>query len=451
MVHASHRENIVIAKIRLLNVHAACAMMLMGLGASPACGQVKIPGWVTGEIVFDAPASGGTLVFSDMVNVNPISAQIDTQPGESPESVAKRLAHAINWEWVQYGWRIDTVQSSGSMLYRIPGGIDYSLAGTETGLGIPKPPHSLTAIYDPTIDGFRLKWENGDNYEHIRYSNSGYPGNAPTSATSHVISQVSARRTGTMFRGADDFYFVVCGIKNGIPSASAAIRANKCVQCESTGYRSDEGLLSNWRSWSADGDRKAVRARVGEKAGKKTSGMPDCQVESQYPIFQAVSTSKPGVKCGVVRKFVGLSAGSRYCVDAFTSVPASGPFAQNAHYELFAAPAHDLDEASLSKLGEPAALQAKGKLGEVRLLDSSSSPSLSGKGWKSVAPGLGKLASDPVITLPEGFDEIVVWAVCQNIPQEQEIGIDWLTLKDLTCEAEIARLQNQPAPQTGAK
>lgn len=437
--------------VKWLSAYCAAVISLLGIvEVKPTYAQTQHLNMVTSKIKFDAPANGGTLIFSDMVNVNPVSAQIETQTGEPPESVAKRLAYAVNRAWSRYGWRIDTVQSSGTMLFNIPGGMDYSFSGTETGLGIPKPPHSLTAIYDPKTDGFRMKWENGDKYDSIRYSFSGLPGNEFGSATSRVTPQVSARRSST-FRGPDDFYFVVCGNKNGIPSASAAVRANKCVQCESTGYRSGDGLLSNWRTWSADGDRKAVRARVGEKAGKKVSGERDVQVESQYPIFQAVSTSKPGVKCGVVRKFVGLSAGSRYCVDAFTSVPASGSLAKNARYELFAAPAHELDEASLSKLGEPAALQAKGKLGEVRLLDSSSSPSLSGKGWKSVAPGMGKLASDPVITLPEGFDEIVVWAVCQNIPQEQEIGIDWLTLKDLTCEAEIARLQNQSAPQAGAK
>jgi hypothetical protein len=67
---------------------AAAALIVEG--SRPCAAQI------TNTIPFAGQASGGTLMLCDTLNRNSRCAILETAPGESAESVARRLAQLIN-------------------------------------------------------------------------------------------------------------------------------------------------------------------------------------------------------------------------------------------------------------------------------------------------------------------------------------------------------------------
>lgn len=127
-------------------------------------------------ITFTGEASGGTMMLCQSSRGMERCISIDTNAGEPAEMVISRLADAIE-ETNPFDWLIvrnskgpnrRSVTSSGGVLI-LPGFCGYTIAGTEIGLGIPQPPHSLTCNYNPDTNTISLRWVNPspDEYNSI--------------------------------------------------------------------------------------------------------------------------------------------------------------------------------------------------------------------------------------------------------------------------------------------
>lgn len=127
----------------------------------------------TCQIPLEGYASGGELILANTLNRNVWFISIETVPNEAASSVAKRLAEAINKEnpfaWYPHNDDEEIVTSSDGLLEGLVGSCDnYIFAGTERGLGIPRPPRSLTANYDDSNLRLVFRWRNAPGgYDHI--------------------------------------------------------------------------------------------------------------------------------------------------------------------------------------------------------------------------------------------------------------------------------------------
>jgi hypothetical protein len=151
--------------------------MLISLGAVTLCCPYALGQGTIGrcEIPLTGSASGGTLIIANTLNRNCRFVVIETEAGESAESVADRLAQAIR-EQEPFYWRPrrtgpyrGPIASVGGRLVGLLGpSSEYMTAGTEVGLGIPAPPTSLTANYNPNTDELCLRWRNPSSSAYDR-------------------------------------------------------------------------------------------------------------------------------------------------------------------------------------------------------------------------------------------------------------------------------------------
>src|SRR3972149_6140741 len=98
---------------------------------------------------FTGEASGGTFMFCQYLGDRAECATVETIAGEPAEMVIERLANVIDetnpFDWGGFPLGEKLVTSSGCELKGLVGMCNpYIIAGTEVGLGIPQPPHSLT-------------------------------------------------------------------------------------------------------------------------------------------------------------------------------------------------------------------------------------------------------------------------------------------------------------------
>ena len=99
----------------------------------------------------------------ETLNRNARFASIKTTTGETAEAVSERLARLIN-EGAPFGWGKgrNLVSASGGKIDGLLGTRhDYIIAGTEVGLGIPKPPTSLSCNLDSESKTITLRWKDG--------------------------------------------------------------------------------------------------------------------------------------------------------------------------------------------------------------------------------------------------------------------------------------------------
>lgn len=135
------------------------------------------------EIPFKGNATGGKLVIGyipDPHSVHTSIVSIDTSAGESAESIVNRLAAAITSSDAIFSKMSKNPKAAETMKKEMAKGNtlsirgmldDYILAGTETGLGIPKPPLSLSGSYNKERRTIDLRWVNpsGDSqYDSLR-------------------------------------------------------------------------------------------------------------------------------------------------------------------------------------------------------------------------------------------------------------------------------------------
>lgn len=260
-------------------------------------------------------ARGGNLIFSDIMNASPFYAEISTSLGEPADSVARRLEAAITIVWGDT-WDPALLSVSGATINGLFTS-GFSLSGSETGLGIPRPPHSLTAQYDEAIDGFRLNWKNGESYDELLVNCNGSTKHLPGQTTEYIKSSLSKFKPLTD-RDASDSYFVICAIKNGTPSAAAAVAAYYDVQQEGLNYAGRDGVATNWTEWREDFTTpSSIVSSLKNRMARRPRHKPFSMVEKQF--YQSVLLG-PNGGAGLQREFIGLKPGHTYRVSLATNL-----------------------------------------------------------------------------------------------------------------------------------
>ena len=206
-------------------------------------------------------AKGGELFLLEIRNPNPRYVGIKTQPGEPAESVLARLGAAVLDTRAFNPHQAWTVHAEGNLLKSFPGSPgSYVFAGTETGLGIPPPPTSLTAAYDQEKQEVCLTWENpAEPYDGIGGSVGSQPGTATTVAQHWSVSERPAPRNESgriedrRNKGLCRFYIIGC--RDGVISSPAVITwdYDDNSQSELDVPPFFGGVSANWKPWSYGG------------------------------------------------------------------------------------------------------------------------------------------------------------------------------------------------------
>jgi hypothetical protein len=199
---------------------------------------------VSYETTFSENASGGTLLFVRPDSRIPRFVSIETQPNESPSSVVDRLTGAILhsdvfFDVVDYmteeELELEKQRYVNENTLRLPYGIRYYFAGTETGLGIPRSVTSVNCSFDSSHDLIDVFWKNPslEEYDRIklyfRWTNleRGRPElHVRQDQVGGTVSNFSLRRV--LFSdlppiNIDDLDVLVVGYKNGIPSNATGV------------------------------------------------------------------------------------------------------------------------------------------------------------------------------------------------------------------------------------
>lgn len=214
---------------------------------------------VTHELRFHGKAKGGELVF---FNVPPssFSVSIKTLKGETAPDVVTRLADALNKDgrFLAHNGGQKVLGKHG-VLGPLNGyakaGL-YSLAGTESGLGIPQSsPHSLSLTYDFQSDKLVLSWEEHERFDSIGIciNGIGMP-NFPGKGTTRELTKVSEY---PQIYPLDNLHVNVVGYLKGIPSnvASMCLKGNRQQGVWTVPF--NHGVMTNWNAWSS-GQARAV-------------------------------------------------------------------------------------------------------------------------------------------------------------------------------------------------
>ena len=378
----------------------------------------------TTEITLKGNAEGGVLTLIKTFNRNANYVSISTKPGESAASVATRLAATINnsdpFEW---GGNFEVIAQDGSLtLLGLPG--SYAFAGTETGLGIPEPPTSLSGMYDMENEQIILNWQNlVSHFDKIFIVNWELP--FPTcsmiaGSEEQYVYELRGRKIGPI-------YFCIIGIRNGVPSGPGAIYLYSNSQEELFGIPFYNGVAPNWTTWSTGrnaneaGFEQVVRERYVHRADGGRYN-PVRKPETK-PFSQMIKTMSLGVKAGVWRKFLGLTPGHTYRISArlntleMDACKSDWSFSLHAAYNGPGGTDLTVDQLSgLAALPDGSTGPAAGRIAHYGL-----QATTNGKWVKSSAE----------IALPAGVDTMTIW-VRHSGSDSTGVGIDWVKLEDLS-------------------
>ncbi len=462
---------IVVAAIALLGADD------VGVAGEPCCEcfHQLIPGWgkpVTGmreglsDVKLEGTAKGGELVLMEMLNPNPRYIRIDARAGETAETVIARIAAAINevspfnayrsrmrvrnegGEMVS-GDRIPIVRAEGNLLKPFPadpgGEWVYIFAGTETGLGIPAPPTSLSASYDPRGQEVSLHWENPpEPYDAIGGSVGPHAGTVTSVVRKHRPPErrVPLKAWERDFERRDNglHKFFVYGCRGGVLSNAATITwdYDDPSQQELDTQPFTAGICPNWKAWSSAGEPGMLVLEEGTRGEWKRFDQKVTRTAELTPddkrFFQLIKTRSPTVVGGVCRKFLGLQAGHTYRIYTRLNTFEMDRVQENWSFSFHAA-GH----------GKAATLSSEQLAGTAPLPDGNAG-SLAGRvaafGTGSTTKGqfversTEKAGPDsPVldITLPPGAEVITVWFRYTG-PPCTGVGFDWIKLKDVTAK-----------------
>lgn len=408
------------------------AMLILSVCAMAANGQPphrdyddhadepSVSGMITMSIPFQGAARGGELVLAEALNRNMRVAMIPTRRGESAASVAGRLAQFIN-ENNPFEWPMP----AGSQVAKAEGGTlvlpgmrsNYVLAGTEAGLGIPRPPTALTCTHDVAGRALLLDWDNppggydevGIVYNWTNYDNRG--GDLLAGDVTSFAVDLDDRPVDL-----DDLDVWVIGFSKGMPSNAAAIHVSGNALQELSGVPFTDGVAPNWVGWSKSGAITfSQRIRPQHLAGK---GRPFNAIKTAgtKPFHQVLEFGPGGGVGGAYRKFKGLVPGHTYRVTMRVAVEDLDPSgAISVH-----ACAHEdsaLTAEQLAQIGRPA--------------DSGGQPgrAVAASGDRPITAGAGFVSQSLDVTLPAGTRNMTAWVRCRTAGPARVVS-DWLSLED---------------------
>lgn len=391
-------------------------------------------------------ASGGSLVLARARLPNQGYVSIQTSSGESAESVARRLADAVNAlnespeHWRRFwsgGYR--GVATEGSV--RLAGGV-YTLSGTEKGLGIPQPPLSLSCAYEKSGDKVVLRWINGpDEYDYILvncfwndfdHANTVRVGGTTTSLT------IDRKKKPL---NVNDMAFHVIGVRDKVPSnaASVDVSENGNCQAETYGIPFTGGVAPNWTAWSTAPAIGASALQQGERYPESRAYNPAVALSTK-PYYQKIRAPAGGTVHGVWRKFLGLTGGHTYRLTTCLSTLEMDAVKGDWSLSVCAAPnGADGKNLTVQQLAGLAGLPNGGKGPEAGRIFHYGPGSTTGGMWEVALTGHKPFLKPavPHITLPEGVDTITVWIRFSCSDPNGQVAFSGVKLEDITASGKV--------------
>lgn len=426
------------------------------------------------NIPFEGTASGGTLVVGYVPNphiVHFTNVSINTSAGESADSVVHRLAWAIASSKGIFGStaadpNVEVARTALGSTLSIVGTLrEFILAGTETGLGIPKPPLNLSCSYNKQSRTIEVKWINPPDdcqydslyiiwrYSDVRWRDTPLQGGGdilpgpPNRYTIQIpaeVAEVGDLDMDIWLKGLRHETPVVefhspLG-KNAIPSNVTAIHmtANGYCQEELNGIPFTAGVAPNWSAWSTAEkiDKEAF------EQGDKYVGVRLYKPVSSFlskPYYQIINAPPKGAVHGVYRKFLGLTLGHTYRLTACVSTLNMDSVKGNWSFSIHAAPTGtDGKDLTVRQMAGLASLP-NGKNGksspEAAQIAAYGPDRTTKREFDLAITGYTKLKDDTTsshITLPPDVNEITVWLRFSCEDPNGKVGFSGVKLEDLT-------------------
>ncbi|MHC4444287.1 MAG: hypothetical protein ACYTA5_16950 [Planctomycetota bacterium] len=388
----------------------------------------------TTKITLKGNAKGGILTLVIIPHRHCFYVSISTEPGESSESVARRLADIINnsnpFKWGGGTFEVIVKDSSFTLLGQ-PG--SYAFAGTEKGLGIPEPPTSLSGMYDVENEQIILNWQNpASGFDRICIAEYAFPWptySMITGSEEKYVYQLKDKKINST-------YFFVIGIRDGIPSSPAAIRLTVNAQEELFGIPFYNGVAPNWTAWFLGNDDKVMRyeqANTGRVKKDIRYGWRPIHKPEDKPFFQIIKTRSPSVTGGVCRKFLGLKPGRTYRLYTRMNTFKMDSVQANWSFSFHAVPHGKAVTLSSEQMAGTAPLP-NGSAGVLAGQVVSYGPGSTTKGLfaerSTEKSGPNSQVLD--VTLPPGAEVITVWFRYSGPSSSSGVGFDWIKLRDIT-------------------
>lgn len=431
------------------------------------------------KIPFKGNATGGTLVIGYVPNPHAVhftSASINTSAGESAESVVSRLAQAVVYSEGIFGStaadpNVELARTALGNTLSIVGTIrHFLLAGTETGLGIPKPPHSLSCSYDKKAGTIEVKWINPPGecqydsvylkwrYSDVRWQDTPLEGGGdiitgrPTIYTIRIpaeVAEVGDLDLDIWIKGFRHETPVVESRsplgKNAIPSNVTAIHmtSNGYCQEETYGIPFTAGIAPNWSAWSTAAKSDEAAFEQGDKYAGVRLWKPVRALLTK-PYYQVIKAPAKGNVHGVCRKFLGLTPGHTYRLTACLTTLDMDSLEGDWLLSLCAAPnAADGKDLSVQQLA-----------GLVQLPDGRKGPEAGRIAFynrdKTTKGNYELVFSDENpnggseschITLPPGADTITVWVRFSCSDPAGKVGFSGVKLEDISAITNVKSWQ----------
>ena len=390
-------------------------------------------------------ASGGQLILADALNRNASYVMVKTTPNEPASRVAQRLVDAINmtnpFGWHPHPGEIDIVNASDGYLKGLPGNwMRYMLAGTETGLGIPQSPRSLTVNFDEHNDRavFRwrnapggydrmvvnLKWENNVSQDTLEISGSAEEWTLDLNeqwwyAEDDIFSGLDVWIFGYMFGVPANEQ----GRPDVIPSNATALYMRHTIQEELYGIPFSGGTAPNWKAYTGDGfnnDYVSMGIREDLTASSSNPIYNPVTTRNSKPFYQIIH-SAPSTVSGVMREFLGLTSGREYRLTIRLNTLDAHEKDGDWTFSFHATPTES-----------DAALNHRQLAGLEPLPDGQVGPNaaqaLKYTAEKTTKGSYEEFVTD--ITLPPGKDCITVWLRLEGGNDTIEVATDYISLED---------------------
>jgi len=397
------------------------------------------------DVKLEGVALGGDLYLLGMDIPNPRYVKIDTQSGETAETVLARMAEAVVEKRPFNPYQEWPIRAEGNLLKSFPGFPgSYLFAGTEIGLGIPPPPTSLSVSYNAEREEVALYWEVSDkSYDAIMCS----PGRIlPGTATNAVWKAPAPRhRTGLTRKAEIDddrrnkglHRFRVVGCRGGVLSNAAVITwdYDDPSQQELDIQPFTGGICPNWKAWSHGSKPETLVLQQGTKGeSKRLEQNPKRALNADDKYFyQLINTRTPDVVGGVCRKFLGLKPGNTYRLYTRMNTLDMDKVRQNWSFTFHAVPHAKNVTLSAEQMAAASTIPNGNTTVPVQQI-ASYGPGSTTKG-KFEESSTKKSGSDEHaidITMPPGAEVITVWFRYQGPADASGVGFDWIKLKDVT-------------------
>ena len=376
---------------------------------------------IGGSFTIDTPGSGHP----------PFS--LNTTVGESAVSFARRYQKFYDQANTENsrGWLVTPLGPAEVISYARPDGPpnvvallgefhEYATAGTETGLGIPKPVTSLSALHDVGGSRVTLHWTNPKQRHEYIFVSSTSEGSFPADTTSVTIDlgQYSYRSGRSMF-------YVTCFVGQ-TPSCVGIINVSSNAQEELTPFPFYNGIMPNWSAWSTVADPRLTSFEQGVRSNNlafKTARTPD---EKAY--YQIVKTVDSGVQAGIWRQFLGLTSEHKYRVSVRLNTLAMDKSTNDWSLSFHvAANSPNGGELSVDHLAGKSPLP-DGKIGTEagQIVRYGFGHTTQGSWVKNTAE----------ISLPKGVETITTW-LRHSGKDSTGVGMDWIKVEDLGAVVKI--------------